>query len=78
MKTISKISIVFICLAAFCVTACAGEKMKVGIDYGGVHETREVESQWKEGVTALEVLQSVAQIETIRSTIMYLLRLLMV
>ncbi|MBC8555080.1 MAG: DUF4430 domain-containing protein [Candidatus Brocadiales bacterium] len=64
MKTISKISVVFICLAVFCVTVCASEKMKVDIDYGGVHETREAEAQWKEGATALEVLQSVSQVET--------------
>ena len=64
MKTISKISVVFICLTAFCATVYASEKMKVGIDYGSAHETREAETQWTEGVTALEVLQSVAQVET--------------
>jgi hypothetical protein len=64
METISKISVVFICLTVFCATVCASEKMKVGIDYGGVHETREAEAQWQEGVTALEVLQSFAQTET--------------
>lgn len=64
MGTISKISVVFVCLAVFCAAVCANDKVRVGIDYGGVHETREAKSQWKEGVTALEVLQSVAQIET--------------
>ena len=64
MKTISRISVIFICLAVFCAVVSANENMKVGIDYGGVHETREAEAQWKEGVTALEVLQSVAQTET--------------
>lgn len=64
MKTVSKISVVFICLTVFCATVYANEKMKVVIDYGGVHETREIEAKWNEGVTALEVLQSVSQVET--------------
>ena len=64
MKTISRISAVFICLTVFCATVYASEKMKVGIDYGGTHETRVAETQWTEGVTALEVLESVAQVET--------------
>lgn len=64
MRTISRISVAFICLTVFCAAVCASEKMRVGIDYGGAHETREAETQWKEGVTALEVLKSVAQVET--------------
>ncbi len=64
MKTISKISVVFICLTVFCATVYASEKVEVGIDYGGTHETREAKAQWTEGVTALEVLESVAQVET--------------
>ena len=63
MKNIIRISVAFICLAVFCAAVCASDKMKVGIDYGGTHETREAETQWTEGVTALEVLQSVAQVE---------------
>ena len=64
MKTICKFSVAFICLTVFCAAVCASEKVKVGIDYSGVHETREVETQWTEGVTALEVLESIAQVET--------------
>ena len=63
MKNIIRISVAFICLAVFCAAVCASDKMKVGIDYGGTHETREAETKWTEGVTALEVLQSVAQVE---------------
>ena len=64
MKTISKISVVFVFLTVLCATVCASDKTKVGIDYGGVQETRESETQWTEGVTALEVLESIAQVET--------------
>jgi len=64
MGTISKISVVFVCLAVFCAAVCANDKVRVGIDYGGVHHSREAEAQWKEGITALEALQSVARIET--------------
>ncbi|MBT3354205.1 MAG: DUF4430 domain-containing protein [Candidatus Scalindua sp.] len=64
MKTISKISVVFICLTVFCAAVCASEKVKVGIDYGGTRKIRDAETKWTEGVTALEVLESVAQVET--------------
>ncbi|MHC4269279.1 MAG: DUF4430 domain-containing protein [Planctomycetota bacterium] len=64
MKTISKISAVFILLTFFCVAACANESVNVGIDYGGKHQYREAETPWKDGVTALEALQSVALVET--------------
>ncbi len=63
MKTISKISAVFILLTIFCVVACANESVNVGIDYGGKRQSRNAETHWKEGVTALEALQSVAQVE---------------
>ena len=64
MKAVSRISIVFICLTVSCAVVCAGESVNVRIDYGSVHQSREVEAQWKEGITALEALQSVAQVET--------------
>lgn len=64
MKTIIKTSVVFVFLTVLCAVACAGEHINVGIDYSGVHETREAETLWTEGVTALDVLQSVAQVET--------------
>jgi hypothetical protein len=64
MKAVSRISIVFICLTVFCAVVCASDKVKVGIDYGNAHQFRETEAQWKEGITALEALQSVAQVET--------------
>lgn len=64
MKTVSKISAVYVFLTVLCVVACASDKVKVTIDYGGAHETREYESLWKEGITALEALKLVAQVET--------------
>lgn len=78
MKTTSRISIVFICLTVLCAVACAGESVNVGIDYGNERQSREVETQWKDGITALEALQSVAEVETHQLVIMYLLHLLMV
>jgi hypothetical protein len=64
MRTISRISVAFICLTVLCAVACAGESVNVRIDYGSAHQSREAEAQWKEGITALEALQSVAQVET--------------
>jgi hypothetical protein len=64
MKNIIKISIAFVFLTVLCAAACAGESVNVGIDYGNVRKFRGAETQWQEGVTALEVLQSVAQVET--------------
>ncbi|WKZ15787.1 MAG: DUF4430 domain-containing protein [Candidatus Jettenia caeni] len=43
---------------------CANRNVTVEIDSGGLHQNREVEIPWKQGITALEVLQSVAKIET--------------
>lgn len=51
MKNISRISVTFICLTIFCAAVYASEKIRVGIDYSGIHETREAETQWTEGVT---------------------------
>lgn len=36
----------------------------VEIDYGGKHPSRAVETEWYPGITALEALQSIADIET--------------
>jgi len=47
-----------------CRAACEGESVNVGIDYGNARQSRGAETQWREGVTALEVLQSIAQVET--------------
>ena len=64
MRTIIKISVAFVFLTVLCAVACARESVNVRIDYGSAHQSREVEAQWKEGITALEALQSVAQVET--------------
>lgn len=39
-------------------------KIQVEIDYGSLRPSRAVEATWKEGRTALAVLQSVATVET--------------
>ncbi len=66
MKNIIKVSIAFVFLTVLCAAVCASESVNVnvGIDYGNVRHPRGVETEWKEGVTALEVLQSIAQVET--------------
>ena len=64
MKNISKISVVFVFFTVLCAAVCAGESVNVGIDYGNARQSRGAEAQWHEGVTALEVLQSIAQVET--------------
>ncbi|MFQ5956610.1 MAG: DUF4430 domain-containing protein [Candidatus Brocadiales bacterium] len=42
----------------------AHHNVVVEIDYGGKHPFREIEVEWHQGMTALEALQSVANIET--------------
>ncbi len=66
MKNTIKISIAFIFFTVLCATVCAGESVNVnvGIDYGNIRQPRGVEAHWQEGITALEVLQSIAQVET--------------
>ncbi len=43
---------------------CANRHVTVEIDYGGLQQNRTAEIPWKQGITALEVLISVAQLET--------------
>ncbi|MBC8550452.1 MAG: DUF4430 domain-containing protein [Candidatus Brocadiales bacterium] len=64
MKNTIKIIIAFVFLIVLCVEVYAGESVNVGIDYGDARESRGTEAQWQEGVTALEALQSVAEVET--------------
>lgn len=55
---------IFVIFAFLPIACCIGQNVKVEIDYGGVQQNREVEITWKQGITALEALQSVAKIET--------------
>jgi len=64
MRIINRFCVIFAFTTILCAVACAGESVNVGIDYGNVLQSREAETQWKEGITALEVLQSIAHVET--------------
>jgi hypothetical protein len=64
MRIINKFCVVFAFITIFCVVARADEKIKVRIDYGNARQSREANTQWKEGITALEALQSVAHVKT--------------
>lgn len=61
VKRILGIFIVFVFLPA---TYGASQQVTVEIDYGGLQQSRKVEIPWKQGITALEALQSVAKIKT--------------
>lgn len=41
-----------------------GKKIVIEIDYGNVHSARTVETTWEKNRTALEILQTVATVET--------------
>ncbi len=64
MKYVKGIIGIFVFLVFVSTAHCANQNMTVEIDYGGLQQNREVEIKWKQGVTALEVLQSVAKIKT--------------
>ncbi|MEP9410894.1 MAG: DUF4430 domain-containing protein [Candidatus Brocadia sp.] len=66
MKRLKRILWIFVIFAALPAAYAASQKITVEIDYGGVQQNREVEITWKQGITALEALQSVAQIETLQ------------
>ncbi len=55
---------IFVIFALLPVAYSASQNITVEIDYGGVQQNRDVEIKWKQGITALEALQSVAQIKT--------------
>jgi hypothetical protein len=64
MKHIKGIIGIFVFLVLVSPAYCAMRNVVVEIDYGGVQQNRKVEIPWKQGVTALEALQSVAKTET--------------
>ena len=61
LKRILGIFVIFVLLPA---AYGASQNIAVEIDYGGLQQSRKVEITWKQGITALEALQSVAKIET--------------
>ena len=64
MKHVKGIIGIFVFLVFVSTAHCASQNVTVEIDYGGLEQNREVEIKWKQGVTALEALQSVTKIET--------------
>ncbi|MFN3531364.1 MAG: DUF4430 domain-containing protein [Candidatus Brocadia sp.] len=64
MKHLNGILGIFVIFAFLPAAYGASQGITVEINYGGVQQNREVEITWKQGITALEALQSVAKIET--------------
>jgi len=64
MKIVSKISVVLVLLTILCAVVCAGENVNVKIYYGNARQSRNADTQWKKGITALEALRSVARVKT--------------
>ncbi|MEK7700196.1 MAG: DUF4430 domain-containing protein [Planctomycetota bacterium] len=64
MKCLKRIVVMFVLFVVLPATYGAGQNVTVEIDYGGLQQNRQVETKWKQGIAALEALQSVAQVET--------------
>jgi hypothetical protein len=64
MKHLSRIAGIFIFFFFLPTAFCANQNVIVEIDYGGLRQNRKADIQWKQGITALEALQSVAEIKS--------------
>ena len=64
MKHLKRILGIFVIFVLLPAAYGASQNITIEIDYGGLQQSRKVEIKWKQGITALEALQSVAQIET--------------
>ncbi|MDN3515272.1 MAG: DUF4430 domain-containing protein [Candidatus Brocadia sp.] len=64
MKHMMKALGIFIFFVILPAAYSASRDVTIEINYGGMQQNREVEVAWKQGVTALEALQSVATVET--------------
>ncbi|KKO20652.1 MAG: hypothetical protein DCC43_12730 [Candidatus Brocadia sp.] len=64
MKRLNWITGIFVFFVFLPIAFCASQKVTVEVDYGGLHQNRKVEIQWKRGITALEALQAVAKVES--------------
>jgi len=64
MKHLKRILGIFVIFVLLPAASGASQNVTVEIDYGGLQQSRKVEITWKQGITALEALQSVAKIET--------------
>jgi len=64
MKHLKRILGIFVIFVLLPAASGASQNVTVEIDYGGLQQSRKAEIAWKQGITALEVIQSVAKIET--------------
>ena len=64
MKHLKRILGIFVIFVLLPAAYGSSQNVTVEIDYGGLQQSRKVEITWKQGITALEALQSVAKIET--------------
>jgi len=64
MKHLKRIVGIFVIFVLLPAAYGASQNITVEIDYGGLQQSRKVEIAWKQDITALEALQSVAKIET--------------
>ncbi|TLD42111.1 MAG: hypothetical protein JETT_1591 [Candidatus Jettenia ecosi] len=64
MKHFGRVAGSFIFFIFLSTAFCAHRNVMIEIDYGGLHQNLEVEIPWKQGITVLEALQSVAKVET--------------
>lgn len=64
MKHLKRILGIFVIFVLLPAAYGASQNITVEIDYGGLQQSRKLEIAWKQGITALEALQSVAKIET--------------
>ncbi|MBI5307640.1 MAG: DUF4430 domain-containing protein [Planctomycetes bacterium] len=64
MKYLQRVVVMFVLFVVLPATYGAGQNVTVEIDYGGLQQNRKVDIKWKQGITALDALQSAAQTET--------------
>lgn len=64
MKYLNKLIGIVIFFAFLSTALCADKHVTIEIDYGGLHQNQKAEVTWKQGITALEILQSVAKVKT--------------
>ncbi|NUO08952.1 MAG: DUF4430 domain-containing protein [Candidatus Brocadia sp.] len=64
MKHLKKVLGIVIFFVILPTAYSASRDVTIEINYGGMQQNREVKVAWKQGVTALEALQSVATVET--------------
>lgn len=64
MKYLNKLIGIVIFFALLSTALCADKKVTIEIDYGGLHQNQKAEVTWKQGITAIEILQSVAKVKT--------------